>query len=201
MKRFAILISLFLWGYFAYSQAETSDRKGKIAVKLSYYGGNYGNYPGLKAGAEYIYWAKAKTKQGKRKEKYNERQLFVSANIGGYTHKNNSTLLFINAEWGHRRIKKSGFLIEGFLGLGFLRSYYNPPTYTLTTNNTLEEVKGAGQSGLMPSIGFGLGQALYVKKDAPWSYYIRPTLAFQMNYNHTSLIIPAVEVGVSYLIN
>ena len=197
MKKILFIFSYLLGGiWFSNNDLSAQAIKPGPSIQASYFGG-YGVYPGMKVGMEFSLLSKEKYRTRRSRERVKTKEIFTTANLGGYVHPQNNAYIFLNGEIGYRKIRNNGFKKEVLLGLGYLRAIHLPKTYELGSDTAPNEVNFAGQGGIMPSIAIGFGWD-YRHKDIPIAWHIRPTLAVQTPYNHSVLLHPAVEVGISY---
>ena len=177
----------------------------QLAVNISYFG-ETAIHPGIKTGLSYTFWEKEKhhkrffkgrqNRLGPKAKKY---QFWAGANLAFYNHPNNHSGLLPNLELGWRRIKmRQGTTFGAQIGLGYLRRFYNIPTYALGVNGALDNVSAAGRGMFTPSVAVLWGKDLSVKGKLPLSWHIKPTFLLLAPYNHTSVVDFALELGVSY---
>ena len=177
-----------------------------LPINVSYFGEN-GLHSGLKLGVEKSIFEKEKTKDrwfenrnSKIGSKTKIRNLVLSPSVGFYNHANNHTGLFLNAEFLYRRTKtRRGFYYDAGFGLGYLQRIYNIPTYELGSGTEPYQYTLAGQAQFMPTIFAAFGQNLFYRKEINIGWFVKPQLMFLMPYGFTSVLNPALEIGVKYL--
>jgi hypothetical protein len=123
--------------------------------------------------------------------------------LGGYVHKRNHTALFTNLQIGQRYQFNSGFYIEQYIGLGYLRSYLNGDgIYEVSSGGMVNKVSNIGQGYKMSMISVGAGWDFSQNRHAkPLRLFIRPTLFWQAPFNGYSLPHIALQTGVTKLIH
>ena len=178
----------------------------QLPINVSYFGEN-GLHSGLKLGVEKSIFEKEKTKDrwfenrnSKIGSKTKIRNVVLSPSVGFYNHANNHTGLFLNAEFLYRRTKtRRGFYYDAGFGLGYLQRIYNIPTYELGSGTEPYQFTLAGQAQFMPTIFAAFGQNLFYRKEINIGWFVKPQLMFLMPYGFTSVLNPALEIGVKYL--
>ncbi|MBN2263896.1 MAG: hypothetical protein JW735_13330 [Prolixibacteraceae bacterium] len=184
---FLICISLF-----CYAQKENKSP----TFKISYFGEMI-THPGLKFGVEHQLFLK----ESRKKQKEIKHQIISCLNIGGYTHFKFNTNLFLNTEIGYRHTCSGGFIYETMIGIGYLRTFINGKTYTVTNNGSISEIFLAGSNSFMPSFSLGFGADVKNKNNCIKAWYIKPVLFLQMPYNSSILPHLAIETGINFQLN
>ncbi len=105
MMKYKILAVLLFSSVLAHAQTEELPTR---ALTVSYFGETL-THPGLTLGIEYYPLQSPK------------HQLVWSVSTGAYLHRRNNTSWFVRFQVGQRLILGRGFVLENFLGLGYLR--------------------------------------------------------------------------------
>lgn len=169
-----------------------------LTINVSYFGESI-THPGLKVGIEHSLWENSFQKTTSKGNQFNKKQsLFLSSNVGFYHHRRFHTALFVNGELGYRKVKKRGFKAEMLVGVGIMRTFLSGNTFSVLENGEIELQRGAGQYGFMPSLAVAFGKDLSFTKNRNWAFHIKPSIYFQVPYNHTILPHFALETGITY---
>lgn len=197
MRKPATILFIFLILQSAFGQ-EAQKAERIVPVSFSYYG-ELIFHPGAKVSVEFPLWSKTKTKELKNRSKTKQRSVLLIPGAGFYVHPENHTAVFANVEAGYRKISaKSGFKIEGLLGIGYHAKINAGTTFVVEDDGSISEKKVAGRSYFTTQIGLGLGQDLFVKKQIPVAWHIRPYVVFWIPYNTTTLPSFDLEMGITY---
>ena len=202
MKKLVVLLLILCIGMVANAQNKTL---GELPINISYFGES-GVHPGLKVGVEYPLWQKDKYKKRffKKREKKigskgKRKELYGAGNLAFYNHANNHSGLLLGGELGWRRTKlRKGQTLGASLGLGYLQRFYNIDTYQLGSGSTPDQLGLSGRSIVFTSLSVSMGRDLSIRKNIPMTWHIKPTLLFQMPYNHTVVPTAALELGITY---
>ncbi len=190
-----LLLILFLY-VTAHSQDQPSAPP--LEMNISYFGETI-THPGLKIGMESALSQKSREKIKRTGKTFTKRKLlFLATSLGGYHQHRFHTGIFINGEIGYRVTKKKGIKTELLVGLGYLRTFVDGDTYGVDDSGNIHRQRHEGQSGVMPSIAFGVGKDLRFTEQGAWSWHIRPSLYFQVPYNHTYLPHFILETGMTF---
>lgn len=169
-----------------------------VPVSFSYYG-ELLFHPGAKVSVEFPLWMKSKEKELKNRTKVRQRRLLLIPGAGFYVHPQNHTGVFLNVEACYRKITpKSGFKLEGLTGIGYQARINAGTTYVVDDDGSVSEKQVAGRSYFTCQLGLGFGQDLYVKKQIPLAWHIRPYAVFSMPYNTTVMTSFDLEMGITY---
>jgi len=169
-----------------------------FSLTCSYYGEAI-VHPGIRLGLEYQFWQKDKLKTKKNGKLVDVRNSFIwGGNISHYYHKRNHIGLLISADIGYRKVRKSGFKYEIYIGTGYLHTFLPNDTYRVNNSGNVEKIPLAGQSNFCPSISYGIGKDLSFKKGKKWSWHIKNHIFFQIPHNTSYLYHRSFEVGITY---
>jgi len=187
-----------LWLFLPVAAQQGNYKKDGMAVNFSYYG-EIIFHPGIKVSTEFPLWMKAKEQQKKSHTKTKYRSILLIPAAGFYVHANSHTAVFVNTEMCYRKVRaKSGFKLEGLIGIGYQARINAGTTYVVEDDGSVNEKKVAGRSYLTAQLGLGLGQDLYVKKQIPVAWHVRPYAVFWMPYNTTAIPSFDLELGITY---
>ncbi len=200
MIRLFLFVALILSIHQVFSQETLLNNKIQ-GISISYFGEGLTHY-GIKIGTEYSLKITNKTKiKRNSKEIPKRKEHFLTGNIGSYIHKRNHVGLFINSEIGYRKTRNKGFKYEFLIGIGYLHTFLQGDTYTVSDNGDVEKVNLAGQSNLMIPLSFGLGYDFNLHHKKPFSLYLKPGFFIQYPYNHALVIRPTIDLGLFYYFN
>ncbi|HEX8576589.1 MAG TPA: hypothetical protein VF677_09890 [Flavobacterium sp.] len=186
----AIQVLLFISISFLYpvQAQEVRQESGHSAITIGYFGETI-THPGLFAGYEHNLMPQ---------KRY---QLLLALNLGGYIHQNNHTGLFSEVGIGQRFNFRSGFLLEQYVGMGYLHTFLNGgPIYEVNDNGVVSETSNKGRSHVMPSVSLGLGWNLARSKKLPLLVFVRPRVFWQYPFNSYALPHVALQVGITKVI-
>lgn len=178
------------------------NAKVQMPLTLSYFS-NFIIDPGVKLGIERPFSIIQKDKVKKNGKQKSNKHIFLNTlNMGYYYTNEHNHSPFLNMEVGYRKIRKSGFKTETFLGIGYMRTILTDETYEVDNDGNVNKIGLAGSSYFMPSICFGLGyDNSYHNKNFPISVSAKPNLFFRLPYNHSILTQLGVELNLSYKFN
>jgi len=197
MIRLFLIIALILSINQVFAQDTLLNNKIQ-GISISYFGENLTHY-GIKIGTEYSLKITNKTKIKRNlKEIPKRKEHFITGNIGSYIHKRNHVGLFINSELGYRKTRNNGFKYEFLIGVGYLHTFLQGDTYTVSDDGTVDKVNLAGQSNLMIPISCGLGYDFNYHYKKPFSINLKPSFFIQYPYNHAIAIRPTIDLGLFY---
>lgn len=197
MKKFLVVLGL-VGSMLSASAQEKSNTERPYRLNLSYFG-VYATHPGLKLGIERNFWTHhvEKTRRnGNVKTRY--RALFYTGNVGFYHHAGNHSALFLNAELGYVRGRTQRNKVGLLVGAGWMRTFLDGEVYEPNGGEAIAEIRGAGNSYFMPSLAFYLGEDLSEKRGIPIAWHLKPTVLFQLPYNASFNLQPALEMGLTY---
>ncbi len=166
-----------------------------LGISLSYFSES-GYHHGFFTGIDYVFFNKEKERK-KKEDKFKNHKLILSPSVGWYNHPNNKMVLLFKADLSHRMTFNNGLFGLIGIGTGFLRSFYNIPTYQII-DDELTKVKLAGRFSSVSNLSFGIGYDFKKKLDIPLSIMIQPELYFQTPYNHMYVVFPAWQMKFVY---
>ncbi len=205
LNSFKLILILGLLTESAMAQSLKTDSvtnaKVPMPITISYYS-NLIVDPGFKVGIERPFLIIQKSKIRKNgKLKFNRLQFLNTLNLGYYYTKEQNHSPFLNMEIGYRKIRKSGFKTEAFLGLGYMRTILTDETYKVDNNGNVSKIDFAGSNYFMPSLSFGIGYDNSYRNDHfPFSVSLKPNIFFRLPYNHSVLTNIGMELNLSYQI-
>ncbi|MEQ9413579.1 MAG: hypothetical protein RIF39_07095 [Cyclobacteriaceae bacterium] len=172
-----------------------------VPITVSYYG-NFLIDPGFKIGVERPFKIIQKTLLKKNgKKRINQHVFLNTVNLGYYYTAEHNHSFFLNTELGYRKVRKSGFKTETFLGLGYMRTFLTDETYKVEGDNVSID-KAAGSNYFMPSLSFGIGYDNSVKQEPfPFAISLRPNVFIRYPYNGAVLPQLTIELNFSYRFN
>lgn len=189
MFRYPSLIFTLLFAFGSFSQQSFAEKK---PIHVSYLG-HLVFHPGFKIGTQYDFRTWTKSKEKKKGEKVKNKSLFVSPQIGLYTHPQNHTGLLVNADVGYQRVKpKRGFYSAYSLGVGYLAQFNAGITYDFNNDGSIDEKRFASRSYFFPSVNAEFGQQ--INEQIGW--FSKITFGMQLPYNSGAILVPLTELGV-----
>lgn len=197
MKKLNVILFLLLLQHISSGQESSSKPEG-FPVNFSYFGERI-FHPGMKVSVEFPLWSKTKQKELKHRVRGIQKSFLLLPGTGFYVHPNSHTAVFVNLESCFRKTKtKSGFKFEILPGIGYQGRINAGTTYIVEDDGSITEKKVAGRSYFTTSLGFGLGQDLFVKKQIPIAWHLRPGAVVLMPYNTTTMLSFNLEAGITY---
>ncbi len=208
MKKVFIVLTTLLLVFFAggiYAQSNTAG-KGFNLDNLSFNASYYGEtvwYPGLKIGAEYIFFEKKneKVKTSKKKGKYTKiktNQFIVTANLGFFSQPHNFGSLFLNSAILYRHTGNKGFQYNfGISPLGMNTFFFNE-TYDVTDDGIVETTTLPARIFYSTSFIMGLGHTM---KKSLTAWYLNLHFSNLIPYNNATNFLVALEFGFRFNIN
>lgn len=191
MKKLGFVLLFGLLGFNSFAQSDFMEKK---PISVGYFG-HYGFHPGLKIGTQYDWKTWEKQKEKKKGPKVKTKSLFVSPQIGFYTHPGNHTGLLLNADFGYQRIKeKRGFYSAYSIGLGYLTQFNAGTTYVTDSNGSITAKKFASRAYFLPTLNMEFGQ----KVNEKIGWYSKFSLGSRLGYNTGVSAETFVELGVKY---
>lgn len=169
MKHFLVIFVLF---------AGTASAQN---LKLAYFGESITHY-GLKAGYE-------------RSFSKNNRWL-ASGNLAVYRHPHNHIGVILSPEVAWRRVNSKGRFIEAAFAPSLFHYFYEGKTFRVNDEGVFKKIPLAGRTAFLPTISFGFGRDLSIKKDIPLMWYSRINVMRQYPYNASSLMRMSIELGI-----
>ncbi len=167
----------------------------KPAIKLSYNSSLI--YPGVSAGAEYMFKEKEIVKQ-KRKSKQNcfTREQLITMNLSWYHHSGFHDNIYLTSEWVARKTRKSGYYSEFSAGPGYSRTFLGGTTYRVGEDGSISIKKHAGYNYAVVTTGGGIGYDFSSRNNTPVSVFTKMNLILMFPYNSTIYFRPVLELGV-----
>lgn len=150
-------------------------------LKLGYFGESITHY-GLKAGYEKPF-------------SQNGRWLYAGA-LAVFRHPHNSVGIILSPELEWRRMSSKGRFIEATFAPSLFHYFYEGKTFRVNKEGELEKIPLAGRTAFLPTISFGFGKDLSVKRSLPLMWYSRVSVMRQFPYNASSLTRVAIELGI-----
>jgi len=126
-------------------------------------------------------------------------QVIGSLNLSNYFVKDIYTGASINPRIGFRYISNFGFVLENFIGFGYLHRFYKFNDYSVNANGDVVSKGKASQASAMPNIMLGIGYDLENKLKIPLLAIIRGSVNY--NYPNRHFIFEtylALEAGIVY---
>jgi hypothetical protein len=154
----------------------------KLNLGIGYFGQTF-THPGLVANLEL------------EKQQSTKVATLSRLDLGTYLHQRNHLGVFVDAHFGLRRYRKSGFFTEQYLGIGTLLSFYEGDgVFAKDENGKLRRISSFANPDLMPSVTLGAGYK-FKGEQGPMIYF-RPKVYWQLPYNNLALPHLAVQTGV-----
>jgi len=136
-----------------------------------------------------------KRKEHKKRTIVKTKSLFVSPQIGFYTHPKNHTGLLFNADFGYQKVKdRWGFYQAYSLGLGYMTQFNSGITYTTQDDGSLKEKKWASRGYIMSTLNVELGQQI----NPTFSWYSKFSVGSKLFYNTGLSLEVFTELGVKF---
>ncbi len=200
MLKTLIFISALFCCIMCQAQNDSIDKSidRHLNFKLSYNSSLI--YPGVGTGTEfplYHHYVKKIKKQGREKSFTKDR--FIAGNLNWYHHPDFHDNIYVTAEWVMRRTSKKGFISEFSCGPGFSRTFLGGTTYRVDNIGNISVVRLAGYNYALLSVGGGLGYDYFVKKQLPFSVYVKMNVISMFPYNSTIYFRPVLELGIRYM--
>jgi hypothetical protein len=191
MKKISLIL-VFLGVVFT-AQAQ-NDFLEKKPISVGYFG-HYYFHPGIKIGTQYDWRSWEKRKEKKKKTVVKNKSLFISPQVGFYTHPKNHSGLLFNADFGYQRVKeKHGFYQAYSIGLGYLTQFNAGTTYVSEDDGSITTKKWASRAYFMPSLNMELGQQINEKM----AWYAKGTIGSKLFYNTGVSIDTFLELGMKF---
>ncbi len=185
-------ITLLAFLFICVTSFSQNDFQRKKPISIGYFG-HYYFHPGIKIGTQYDWRSWEKVKEKKKGPKTKLKSLFISPQLGFYSHFGNHAGLLLNADFGYQRIKmKRGFYSAYSIGLGLINHINAGTTYIPQEDGSLKKRNLAGKLYFMPSLNYEFGQQ--VNEKIGW--YGKMTLASKMPYNTSISAETFIEIGV-----
>lgn len=191
MFRFLLVtLALSLTSY-SFGQESFLEKK---PITVSYFGQML-FHPGIKVGTQYDFREWTTQKEKKKGERIKEKSLFVSPQIGFYSHPRNHSGLIISADVGYQRIKlKRGFYSAYSIGLGYFAQFNAGTTYTVEADGTVNQKRFASRSYFLPTINTEFGQKVTPKI----GWFSKISIGLPVAYNTGVSALPFIEFGMKY---
>jgi hypothetical protein len=189
MKKISFAFFLFLASNSLFSQ---SNFREEIPMSIGTF--NYFFvHLGVKVGTQWDWRTWEKEKETKKRTFTKTKSLFISPQVGFYSHRQNHHGLLFNVNFGYQRVKSAkGFYCAYSLGVGYLRQFNAGITYVYEGNGLLTEKRAASRGYLMPSLNVELGQQINSKI----GWFTKLSFASKLNYNTGASFDVFHEVGV-----
>ena len=181
----------------AQSDSTHNSPDRRYNLKLSYNSSLI--YPGLSTGIEFPIRSGKKPgfiKLSNNKSVIKER--FIAGNLSWYHQPYFHDNLYLTAEWVMRRTNTKGFASEFSSGIGYSRTFLGGTTYRVSDNGDISIIKFAGYSYALITIGGGFSYDLSVKKNLPFSAFVKMNLISMFPYNSTIYFRPVMELGIRF---
>ncbi|MBN1187593.1 MAG: hypothetical protein JXB49_35285 [Bacteroidales bacterium] len=134
---------------------------------------------GFTCGFEFIIKYKEKNKENSNlKFKGTDHHVFLNNAVGGYFNLDSTNSLYVHSQPGSRITWRTGFKLEVFAGLGYIRTYPNP-NYLSSETKFVKNFDKNGKGHFMPSVATGLGWDFYRCWNIPIALNLRPGMYFQ----------------------
>jgi hypothetical protein len=193
-----IWISLQLLGSVVMAQSERPPLERGVNAHASIVGAL--KYPGIKVGVDYQVIQKQveKTKRkGTVKNFY--KNGYITSNLGFYYHKGYNTNFFLQGGYQWQRVRSNGWFTVIEPQLGVSRTFIDGTVYKVSNDGNVTRKRGAGHFYLAPSLSFGFGKDLSLKKgNIPLTLFSKVTLFTNLPYNNFIYVRAMAEVGASY---
>ena len=181
MMKYKILVVLLFSYVLTHAQTEELPTR---ALTVSYFGETL-THPGLTLGVEHYPLQSPK------------HQLVWSVSAGAYLHRRNNTSWFVRLQVGQRLMLGRGFVLENFLGLGYLRQYtHGGDVYQVLPNGAVVENKRSGRGKMMPSVGLGMGYRGIKIRGKTIQVFARPEIFWKAPFNGYYLTHFAINAGI-----
>lgn len=168
----------------------------KTGIRAAYLGSII--YPGFIVGVErpYRYIRVDKIKPHKTKTLFKER--YLSYSFGMYHQSGHHTNFLLQSEWVRRRQKSKGLYYESLLGAGLSRTFVNGAAYTVNDDGQVEKAPLSGNYYAITSLGAAIGYNANMKKEKPYSFYLKHQWLVLFPHNSFLTLRPTIEVGLNY---
>ena len=164
------------------ANAQTEELATK-AVSVSYFGETL-THPGLALGVEHYPLQSPK------------HQLVWSVSVGGYLHPRNNTSFFARLQVGQRLLLGGKFMLENFVGIGYLRQRpQGGAVYRVLPNGAVVENKRSGSGKIMPSVALGIGYNGIKIHGKSIKVFARPEIFWKAPFNGYYLTHFAMNTG------
>ena len=181
MMKYKILLILLFSYLLTHAQTEELPTR---ALTVAYFGETL-THPGLTLGVEHYPLQSPK------------HQLVWSVSTGAYLHRRNNTSWFIRLQVGQRLMLGRSFVLENFLGLGYLRQFtHGGDVYQVLPNGAIVENKRAGRGKIMPSVGLGMGYRGINIHGKTIQIFARPEIFWKAPFNGYYLTHFAINIGI-----
>jgi hypothetical protein len=180
LMRKIIIIGLLLMPFYTWAQENTKGTFHKLPFTISY--GNqvvdlpYQNLfqafnPAVFTGTEFGY------------NKSRKHRLCQTLGIGFITNESIGNTITLNTDFCYRYTGKIGVLSDFSLGLGVINQYQARQKYSINvTTGEYKKVKDFGKPAMLAEYNYSLGYDFSVKKNLPFSLFIKYTCFVQMPY-------------------
>ena len=126
----------------------------------------------------------------------------MRADAGAYFHPRNHNAFMFDVHCGLREHFGRRFALEQYLGLGFMRAFYNGDgLFQVNDKGAVVRVSPSGNPAFMPSVSLGIWIAAGKKTDPErWAVHLRPKAFWQLPVNNLALPHFALQAGITYRI-
>ncbi len=180
VRKTMIITGLFIMPLFIMAQEKSEDKFYKLPLMISY--GNqvvglpYQNLfqafnPAVFIGTEFSY------------NKSRKHRLCQTLGIGLITNEAIGNTITLNTDFCYRYIGKLGIFSDFSVGLGVLNQYQTRQKYSINlTTGEYKKIKDFGKPAMMLEYNYSLGYDFSVKKNLPFSVFIKYNFFIQMPY-------------------
>ena len=132
------------------------------------------------------------------KNRYSERDEFISAELGGYRHPFAYTAIIASAGIGIRYSKSRKHFNELCFNQGIFRTFYDGKVYELDQDGNIKERKLFGRTYLTTGFAYSINWGLNNRNSNLWFIQVKPAVWMQYPYN--SFLKPhiSIQAGISY---
>ena len=193
-KKKAIILVLSL---FMLTSSAIAQGLRPYAVSVSY-AGEMITHPGAKVALEYRLRRWNKVKKSKRGlANTRSKAEDINFGVGFFYHEDYQTALFVLPEYHYMNANRKGFFWGVGGGLGYMRSFV-PSTYEYDPGTGEVNEVIAGHHYGLAGVHFSFGQDLYIKRQQPVKYFIKPQflLAFPNYPRFVGYFL--LEAGLSF---
>jgi hypothetical protein len=119
--------------------------------------------------------------------------------LGAYVHNRNNYGIFLDVNYGFRKLYKNGFMLEQSVGVGILETILQGDgVYEVDDDGNVSDASAWNPPSFMPSFTLGIGYNFSHKSEKLNMAWVRPKLYWQIPYKTSSLYTPALQVGFTH---
>jgi hypothetical protein len=193
MKKIALLI--FMLGSISISKAQSLFEGTPITIG---YFGHWGIHPGMKIGTDLNLKSWQKEKEKKKITVTKTRSLFVSPELGFYSHNQNHQGLLLNVDIGYRKIKDRFGLYSAFsVGIGYMRQFNAGVTYDVQDDGSFKKKALPSRGYFLPTLNYEFGQEINQR----WGWFGKFSAGAKMPYNTGVVAETYFESGLRINLN